>query len=55
MRHTETVLEPKGTGKNQLLLYSIPLERFVDEQSSVAALKEYLAFLAKHDIELQLV
>ena len=55
MRHTETVLEPKGPGKNQLFLYSIPLERFVDEQSSVAALKDYLAFLANNDIVLQLV
>lgn len=55
IRHKETVLEPKGPGKNKLLLYSIPLERFADERSTLAAIKEYLAFLAKHGIELQLV
>ena len=55
IHHTATVLEPKGPGKNQLLLYSIPLERFADEKSSIAAIKEYIAFLAKNGISLKLV
>ena len=55
IRHKETVLEPKGSGKNQLLLYSIPLERFADEKSSLSALKDYLKFLEKNGIALTIV
>ncbi len=55
IHHKETVLEPKGPGKNQLLLYSLPLEDFADERSTVAALKEYLRFLDKNGIKLELV
>ena len=55
IHHKETVLEPLGPGKNQLILYSVPLERFVDEHSSLAVLKEYLAFLAKNGVVLKLV
>ena len=55
IRHRETVLEPKGQGKNQILLYSIPLENFADERSTIAALKEYLRFLDKNGISLELV
>lgn len=53
--HTETVLEPNGPGKNQILLYSVPLERFADERSSLAALREYLAFLSRNGIEIEIV
>lgn len=55
IRHKETVLEPKGAGKNQLLLYSLPLERFADEKSSLSALKDYLQFLEKNGILLTIV
>ena len=55
IRHKETVLTPKGPGKNQLLLYSIPLDRFADEKSSLSALKEYLKFLEKNGISLDIV
>lgn len=55
IQHKETVLEPKGPGKNQILLYSIPLERFADEHSTINALKEYLLFLRKNGIDLPLV
>jgi hypothetical protein len=55
INHTETVLLPKGAGKNQLLLYSIPLERFSDERSTTIALNEYLSFLGRNGIELFLV
>ena len=52
IRHKETVLEPKGPGKNKLLLYSVPLDRFADERSTLAAIKEYIAFLAKNGVKL---
>lgn len=55
IRHKETVLEPKGPGKNKLLLYSIPLERFADEKSTLTAIKEYITFLAKNGIFIELV
>lgn len=55
IQHKETVLEPKGPGKNQLLLFSIPLEKFADERSSIAAIKDYLQFLYKNGIELTIV
>lgn len=50
-KHTESEVSGK---KTRLLLYSIPLERFVDERSSIDALKEYLAFLKRKDIEIEL-
>ncbi len=55
MKHRETVLEPKGPGKNQLMLYSIPIERFANEKSSIEVLNEYLAFLDRNGIQLSLV
>lgn len=51
-KHTESEIQGK---KSRLLLYSIPLERFVDERSTNEALEEYLAFLKGKDIELELV
>lgn len=53
--HKETVLFPKGEGKNRILMYSIPIERFVDEANALEALKEYLAFLKSNGIELEIV
>lgn len=53
--HKSSEIHPKGPGKTRLLLFSIPLERFADERSSIAALQEYLAFLKKKGIELELV
>lgn len=53
--HRETVLFPKGEGKNRILMYSIPIERFVDEANALEALKEYLAFLKSNGIELEIV
>ncbi len=50
-KHTESEVSGK---KTRFLLYSIPLERFVDERSSIDALKEYLAFLKRKDIEIEL-
>ena len=54
-KHQSSELFPNGQGKTRLLLYSMPLERFVDERSSIESLKEYLAFLKKKDIILDLV
>lgn len=54
-KHTSSEIYPNGQGKTRLLFYSIPLERFVDERSSVEALKEYLVFLKKKGILLELV
>ena len=53
--HKETVLYPKGENKNKLLLYSIPIEKFVDEDCALESLKDYLEFLKRNDIELDLV
>ena len=39
----------------RLLLYSIPLERFVDENATLEALQEYLSFLKSKGIELEIV
>jgi len=54
-KHKSDVIYPNGEGKTRLLLYSIPLERFADERSSIEALKDYLLFLKKEGIELELV
>lgn len=54
-KHKSDVIYPNGEGKTRLLLYSIPLERFADERSSTEALKDYLLFLKKEGIELELV
>lgn len=51
-QHTRTDLT---LGKNRLLLYSIPLERFADEKTTLNALQEYLAFLKSKDLEIELV
>lgn len=53
--HKETVLYPKGEGKNKILMYSIPIERFVDEINATKALNEYLNFLKRNNIELEIV
>lgn len=53
-KHKSSVVFPNGEGKSRLLFYSIPIERFVDERSSIEALKEYLAFLNKKGIALEL-
>lgn len=50
MKHTSTILYPKGKGKNAIVLYSIPLSRFIDEKSTIAALQEYVDFLRKNKI-----
>ena len=55
IKHKGSVIEPEGPGKNKILLYSVPLERFVDEQSTIAALKDYLDFLAQNGIRVQMV
>lgn len=54
-KHKADVVYPNGEGKTRLLLYSIPLERFADERSSIEALKDYLSFLANNNIQLELV
>lgn len=50
IKHTNTILYPKGEGKNAIVLYSIPLTRFIDEKSTSAALQEYVNFLKENDI-----
>ena len=54
-KHKADVIYPNGEGKTRLLLYSIPLEQFADERSSIEALKGYLSFLKKEGIELEIV
>lgn len=54
-KHKSDVIYPNGEGKTRLLLYSVPLEQFADERSSIEALKGYLFFLKKEGIELELV
>ena len=54
-KHKSDVIYPNGEGKTRLLLYSVPLEQFADERSSIEALKGYLSFLKKEGIELELV
>ena len=54
-KHKSDVIYPNGEGKTRLLLYSVPLEQFADERSSIEALKGYLSFLKKQGIELELV
>ena len=51
--HTKTVLEKNGCTQG---LYSFPIERFIDEKSSIEALKEFLQFCKEDlDIELEIV
>lgn len=54
-RHKTSVITPQGPSKTKLLLYSVTLENFVDERTSMDALKKYLLFLRKNEIELELV
>ena len=54
-KHKSSEIHPNGPNNSRLLLYSIPLERFVDERTSIDALKEYQAFLKKKGIERTLV
>ena len=45
-KHTKTIIEhPKG---NKLLLYSIPLENFTDEQNALVALRQYAEFCCQN-------
>lgn len=43
--HKATVLYPEGEGKNAIVLYSLPMERFIDESSAKTALKEFNDYL----------
>ena len=52
-KHSKTVLEKNGCTQG---LYSFPIERFIDEKSSIEALKEFLQFCKEDlDIELEIV
>lgn len=54
-KHKSSILYPKGPDKSCLVFYSIPLERFVDEHSSIEALKEYQSYLRRKGISIELV
>lgn len=47
INHTKTVLKKKGCVQG---LYSFPIERFIDEKSTLEALQEFLDFCKENDI-----
>lgn len=53
INHTKTVLKKKGCVQG---LYSFHIERFIDENSTLEALQEFLDFCKENDIaELEMV
>lgn len=46
-KHTSSVVDKKGCRQG---IYSFPIERFIDEKSSVQALQEFLDFCKDNDI-----
>lgn len=52
--HRSSILPATEGQENEFLLYSLPIERFFDEKSTLEALQEYLRFLKENGITLSL-
>lgn len=50
LKHTNTILYPKGKGKNAIVLYSVPISEFADEKSSLESIRKFVEFCKKKDL-----